>query len=155
MHEPEESRNKELLELYKLHAELADRVSHRRGGANRLYVTVSTSFFVATTALARWGTEPILATAWFLTVAGILGVGLCASWYIVIRSYRQLNSGKFAALDELESKLAYPFFRREWEILEQGKNFKQYWKLTVAETSLPILFGIVYAGIAIYGLYNL
>ncbi len=32
----------ELLEIYKLHAELADRVSQRREGANRLYVSLLT-----------------------------------------------------------------------------------------------------------------
>ena len=42
-------------------------------------------------------------------------------WYIIIRSYRQLNSGKFAALYELEEKLAYPCFTREWELLSSKK----------------------------------
>lgn len=33
----------ELLEIYKLHAELADKVSQRREGANRLYVSLITA----------------------------------------------------------------------------------------------------------------
>ena len=61
-------------------------------------------------------------------------MAISGSWYIVIRSHRQLNTGKFAALNELEQKLDYPFFRREWELLKQGKNRKVYWKLTVVET---------------------
>ena len=65
---------------------------------------------------------------------------LSASWFIVIRSYRQLNTGKFAALHELETELAYPFFKREWALLEEGKNLSRYWKLTIVETFLPIGF---------------
>ena len=35
-----DSTQNEMLEIYKLHAELADRVSQRREGANRLYVSL-------------------------------------------------------------------------------------------------------------------
>ena len=65
---------------------------------------------------------------------------LSASWYIVIRSYRQLNSGKFLALQDLESHLSYPFFTKEWDLLGQGKKPSRYWKLTVVETGLPWIF---------------
>lgn len=106
----------ELLEIYKIHAELADRVSQRREGANRLYVSL---------------------------LSVILAL-LAASWYIIIRSYRQLNKGKFDALHELEEKLAYPFFKREWELLEEGKNKSRYWKLTIVETFLPISFFLLF-----------
>ena len=132
----------ELLELYKLHAELADRVSQRREGANRLYVSLLTGFLILLVALLRFGTG-IMPVWVVLAVAGALGFVLSASWYIVIRSYRQLNTGKFKALDEIEEKLAYPFFRREWEILEGGENISKYWKLTVVETILPSAFFIL------------
>lgn len=153
MKELPDSDRRELLELYKLHAELADRVSQRREGANRLYVSILTGLLVAVVAIIRWGGDDLLTlTPWLLGGVGLLGAGLCASWYIVIRSYRQLNAGKFSALDELESQLVFPFFRREWELLEQGESFRKYWKLTVAETTLPILFAVVYLGLAVFGL---
>lgn len=145
MNEVPEGDRREIFELYKLHAELADRVSQRREGANRLYISVLTGFLVAITTLASLFTNAVL--IW----GGLLGMGICASWYVVIRSYRQLNTGKFVALDELENKLPYPFFRREWEILEEGKNFRKYWRLTVAETTLPLLFGVAYLGCVVYG----
>jgi len=71
-------------------------------------------------------------------------MAVSGSWYIVIRSYRQLNTGKFAALDELEQKLDYPFFRREWQLLERGGNRNRYWKLTVVETFLPSIFFVLF-----------
>lgn len=130
---------RELLEIYKLHAELADRVSQRREGANKLYVSLLTAILVLLAAFLRYGTGEIPVRA-ILTAGGVLGVLLSLSWYIVIRSYRQLNAGKFDALHELEEKLAYPFFKREWELLEEGRNRSRYWKLTVVETGLPFSF---------------
>lgn len=132
----------ELLEIYKLHAELADRVSQRREGANRLYVSLLTGLFVFLAAMVRYGAEAV--SVWVgLLVAGILGLALSSSWYIVIRSYRQLNTGKFKVLGDLEDKLAFPFFRREWKVLEAGENRSKYWRLTVVETFLPLLFGVI------------
>ena len=133
---------RELLEIYKLHADLADRASQRRAGANRLYVTLLTGILVLLAALLRYGTGMV--PAWtVLSAFAVVGMLLSLSWFIVIRSYRQLNSGKFAALHELEKKLSYPFFTREWELLEEGKNRSRYWKLTVVETFLPIGFFIL------------
>ncbi len=129
----------ELLELYKLHAELADRVSQRREGANRLYISLLVGLVVFVAALLRFGTDGVSSGA-VLLCTGILGMLLSASWYIVIRSYRQLNSGKFLALQDLESHLSYPFFTKEWDLLGQGKKPGRYWKLTVVETGLPWIF---------------
>ena len=133
----------ELLEIYKLHAELADRVSQRREGANRLFVSLLTGVLFVFVAFLRFGTGEIPLGV-ILLLIGFIGAALAVAWYIVIRSYRQLNTGKFKALDELEDKLSYPFFRREWEFLEQGKNINRYWKLTVVETILPIAFFILF-----------
>ena len=131
----------ELLEIYKLHAELADKVSQRREGANRLYVSLITAILALIAVFLRYGIKT-LSFGWVMSASGILIILLSASWFIVIRSYRQLNSGKFAALHELEAKLAYPFFKREWELLKEGENISRYWKLTIVETFLPIGFSI-------------
>ena len=134
----------ELLEIYKLHAELADRVSQRREGANRLFVSLLTGTLIFLATLLRYGAEDVPAFGAVLITIGVFGIFLSASWFIVIRSYRQLNSGKFAALHELEEKLTYSFFRREWELLEEGKNRSRYWNLTVVETFLPFIFVLLY-----------
>ena len=143
------SKQNELLELYKLHAELADRVSQRREGANRLYVSLLVGLVVFVAALLRFGTDGVSADT-VLICTGVLGLLLSASWYIVIRSYRQLNTGKFLALQELESQLAYPFFTKEWELLEQGKEWRRYWKLTVVETGLPLIFFALSCGLVAF-----
>ena len=141
----------ELLEIYKLHVNLADKVSQRREGANRLYVSLLVGLAVFVGALLWLGDgsdydKPILVSA------GVIGTSLSVSWYVVIRSYKQLNTGKFLALHELEDKLAYPFFKREWELLDEGKNLSRYWKLTNVETGLPLIFFVLSCGLVILSL---
>ena len=144
-----DEKRQELLEIYKLHAELADRVSQRREGANRLYVSLLIGLVLFAAALLRFGTDGISPDT-VLFWAGVLGAVLAISWYVVIRSYRQLNTGKFNALQDLERHLAYPFFTKEWELLGEGKKRNRYWRLTVVETALPWALFLLYAGLAIY-----
>ena len=145
------SKRKELLEIYKLHAHLADKVSQRREGANRLYVSLLVGLGVFIAALLRFGGSGVYDKL-ILVSAGVIGALLSVSWYVVIRSYRQLNTGKFDALHELEDKLAYPFFKREWELLEEGKNLSRYWKLTNVETGLPLIFFVLSCGLVVLAL---
>ncbi len=141
----------ELLEIYKLHAELADSVSRQRGTANRFYMLVLSGLSVLFSAfLQRRNGVPL---GWIMIGFGGLGTLLAAAWYIIIRSFRQLNSGKFKALHELEEKLAYPFFQREWDLLKEGTDRKAYWRLTVVETFVPIIFGICFVLLLLIGIY--
>ena len=134
----DEPKQSELLEIYKLHAELADRVSQRREAANQRYVGMLVGLAAFLAVLLRFGGEEIPAIA--IRLVSVLGMVVSFSWYVVIRSYRQLNTGKFDALHELEEKLAYPFFKREWDLLGQGRDFRRYWKLTVVENFLTLAF---------------
>ncbi len=132
----------ELLEIYRLHAELADRVGQRREGTNRLYLFLLVGLVLSLVIFASLG-DGEFPVEFYSRVVGVVGAVLSVSWYIVIRSYRQLNTGKFAALHELEEKLPFPFFKREWELLGEGKKPGRYWKLTVVETGLPIVFFVL------------
>ena len=130
---------KELLEIYKLHSELADRVSQRREGANKLYASLITALIGGVIVLIRFGGNDLPVGPVFI-LAGTFGSFLSISWVLTLRSYRQLNRGKFKALHEIEQKLAYPFFEREWDLLD-GK----YSKLTVVETLLPYILYLAFA----------
>ena len=79
-------------------------------------------------------------------------MSISGSWYIVIRSYRQLNRGKFDTLHKLEQKLDYPFFEREWEFLKRGRDRNRYWKLTVVETLLPSIFFLLFFSLLVIAL---
>jgi hypothetical protein len=135
-----------LLEIYKLHSELADRVSQRCEGANRLYVSVLAGMVTFLAVAMRFGVGSLPSDV-MLGVAGSFGALLSLSWFVVLCSYRQLNSGKFKALHELETQLAYPFFTTEWRFLAEGRN--RYWKLTVVETGLPWVFFALFIALTV------
>ena len=140
-----ESREREeFLEIYKLHVEMADRVSQRREGANRLFVTLLSVVMVLMTAILRFGSQlDSIPVEYILVVLMLTVLSLSASWYVVIRSYRQLNTEKFSILNKLEEKLPFAFYKLEWQRLGEGKDPKRYWKLTVVETCLPIVFSVL------------
>lgn len=133
-----ESDRYELLELYKLHAGLADRVSQRREGANRLFVSLLTGLMVLLAALLRLETANLGTNS----VIGLASAGLLLSvaWLVHIQSYRQLNTGKFKALLKLEKKLPFQFFECERRILDRSG----YRSLTRVETLIPIIFFILF-----------
>ena len=140
-----------LLEIYKLHAAAADDVSRRRGGANRLFLAATTALVVTIGVIIRFGTGTF--PVW-VVILGLAGAGFliqCA-WLGVLASYKQLNSGKFKALQDLEEMLPYAFYTREWEALQKGEDPNTYAKMTVAERGLPQIFRM---GFAIVGLIAL
>ena len=143
------SEREELLEIYKLHSELADRVSQRRAGANKLCASLMTALIGGLVVLFRFGGDD-LPLGEILIGVSLFGIALNTSWVIIIRSYRQLNSGKFKALHEMEEKLTYPFFKKEWVFLE-GK----YTPLTVAETFLAYTFYGAFTVILVVGVTSL
>ncbi len=129
-----------LLEIYKLHAVLADNVSQRRAGANRLFVGLLTGIAALFAFFLRQGAGDLPAD--FITMLALIGIAICLAWWIVIRSYRQLNTGKFKTLQELEKQLPYEFFTREWEYLGKGANTRRYRELTDVENYLPIVLAL-------------
>ena len=140
----------ELLEIYKLHAQLADSVSKQRAVTNRFYVLIFSGLAVLfSTFLQRKNGIPL---GWLMIGFGAFGMLLASAWFVAIRSYCQLNSGKFQVLLALEEKLAYPFFKHEWELLGEGKDSKSYRKLTAVEAYVPIIFGICFALLLLIGI---
>ena len=155
--------SKEALEIYKLHAELADRVSQRRLGTNRVYAGALVGMMLFLGALLRVG-EGHAHGGLVFCVIGIVGALLAVSWMLVIRSYKRLNDGKFDALRELERKLSYRFFEREWHFLghedvsdeniaktDGRKQGAKYFRLTVVEQSAPWLFFALYVAVVVWG----
>ena len=143
-------KQQELLEIYKLHAQLADSVTKQRATANRFYVLIFSGLVVLFSAfLQRKNGVPL---GWLMIGFGLFGMLLAWAWFIALRSYCHLNSGKFQVLLALEEKLAYPFFKREWELLGEGKDSKNYRKQTVAESRVPMIFGICFVLLLLIGI---
>ena len=132
----------QIFELYRLHAELSDRVSQRREGVHRLFVSLFTGLLVFLGAFLQFGTGDLSANAIvFFVVAGAM---LSAVWFLLVLSYQQLNKGKFKVLIKMEKRLAYAFFKREWKVLGKGKDSRRYRRLTQVEKSIPIVFLVLF-----------
>ena len=89
-----------------------------------------------------------------LITTGGTGILLSVSWFVVIRSYRQLNSEKFRVLHDLEKQLSYQFFTLEWDPQSKGEKSNRYWKLTHVETILPCIFFLMFLALTIYSICN-
>ena len=139
----------QILEIYKLHVEMADRVSQRREGANKLFVTLLSALIALVAATIRFGPGkiPVEPSVIVLTATGLL---LTVSWLVIIQAYRQLNTCKFQTLHELELDLDFQFYKIEWDKAGQGKDWRKYFKLTVAETFIPAIFAFMFLAIAIW-----
>src|SRR3954454_21912162 len=80
-----------ILEQYRIYVEMADRISARRALANTFFLTLNTAILTAIGVF--WNRQPG-GSDWALIVPLIVLIGQCVTWYLLIRSYRQLNAGK-------------------------------------------------------------
>ena len=147
----------EHLELYKLYVEMADRISERRSKANRFYMTLLSGLLVIISFISNKDGGHTLAAyqfVIFLTI-GTLGLLVCLIWYFNLISYRQLNTGKFKVIHEMEEGLSLSPYQREWEVLGNGKNSRKYLQLTKVEALIPVILTIPYLIIITYSMNRL
>jgi len=131
-----------IMEQYKLYVEMADRISARRALSNTFFLTLNVGAF--TVIGVFWKDRPAASAGWLLLPYVVL-IGICFAWFWLIRSYRQLNTGKYAVIGALERRLpASPYWAAEWFALGEGKDRAKYWALTHLEKWVPLLFGLTY-----------
>lgn len=156
MHKQEykEKYQEHLLEQYKLYVQMMDNVSQRRSQTNAFYISVLSGLLVVLSIIIEKGAFSDVQHIVLFAVA-ILGMLLCYVWYINIQSYRQLNSGKFKIIHEMERELPFACFDKEWKILGEGTDKNKYLQVTSMERNVPILLAIPYALLFIYAVYHL
>jgi hypothetical protein len=143
--------NDTLIEIYKLHAELADRISQRRNSGNQFYIGIlSAIFLIFPIAL----TKDLIAQIdlYKLTaLVSILGIVICVIWILNIAALRRLNAEKFVILHELESQLPFAFYQKEWRLLSARKHMGQ----SMTEKLIPIVFAVAFLGALTYSIFKL
>ncbi len=130
------------LEIYKLYVEKADAISSRRQSANSFFLAVNTAVLGVIGYVGRSDDGTKLAV-------GIAGVLLCYFWYRLIRSYEQINTGKFEIILEIENELPLSPYDAEWERLGRGKNPTLYKPFTRTEMVVPWIFLICHVGVMV------
>jgi len=133
------------LDLYKLAVEMADRVSARRGSANTFFLATETALVTLVgLAAPRLQDAPL----WASIVVAVAGVLLSASWWLQLRSYRDLNAAKFAVIVRIEREaLPVAIFGDEWEELRHRSKLgwrSRYAEMGGVERVVPVAFALVY-----------
>lgn len=135
-----------LLEQYKLFVETSEKLVARRQTVNAFFLSINTltlsvvGFVIGDLVEGELQTSDVL-LAIIPVVAGIL---FCSAWITLVRSFRQLNEGKFQVIHLLEDQLPASVFRAEWYALGEGKEDKKYVAFTRTEKLIPYVFIVSY-----------
>jgi hypothetical protein len=128
------------LELYKLAVEMADRVSARRATANAFFLTVNTALL----AFVSSGLDDML------RLVALAGIALSGAWWVLLKSYRDLNAAKFDVITEMEKNLEAHIFDDEWKRLKEKRQESwrgRYAEFGVVERFVPLIFALLYAAV--------
>ena len=136
----------QLIEIYKLQAQLADNISNRRITINRFYILVVSGLALIFAAFFKLPTEiqKLLSIGDLVVGLAFLGVNLSLAWFVLINSNLRLSMIKYEALKKLEDQLDYQFFKDEWKFLEKYGRHRTYWEISYIEIFIPILFFIIF-----------
>ncbi len=127
-----------ILEIYKVYVDMADKISSRRQSANSYFLSINTAVIAFFGYSKLKGNISDLSD--YLWLVGIAGMVLCYTWYRLIRSYKDLNSGKFKVVHEIEKLLPIRPYDAEWTAVGRGKNPKLYLQFTKIEMRIPWIF---------------
>jgi hypothetical protein len=120
------------LELYKLAVEMADRTSARRASMFTFPFTANTALF----AVVLTGDFEV---AWLMVVVGL---AISLSWWVLLKSYRDLSMAKFRVITEMEENLAAQIFT------EESKSIK-HTQLGTLERVVPLIFAALFVMILV------
>jgi hypothetical protein len=137
-----------VLEMYKLYVEMADKISERRQSGNSFFLTLN-SAIVALVGYVNLSDNPTQGGGpvfWLIPVAGMV---LCYLWYRLIRSYKDINSGKFKVVHAIEKILPLHPYDAEWTALGRGENPKLYLPFTNTEMVVPWIFFTIHLAIGL------
>ncbi|MDZ5812403.1 hypothetical protein U4E84_13720 [Halorubrum sp. AD140] len=141
-----DSGREKLIDQYTAYVNTTLNVSNRRMRNNRFYVLLLSGTLAVLSVL----TETQIIEEVGLLLAGLLGLALCILWYLSIVSYKQLNSGKYDVLATIEKDLPAEPFNDEWEVLDEGQNWRTYITHTRVERKIPGVLAVPYLLISIY-----
>jgi hypothetical protein len=126
-----------VLEIYKLTVEMADRLSGRRAAANTFLLSVQAAL-IASLGSSSLADRPVAG-------AGML---LATAWWVLLRSYRDLNNAKFQVICEMEKELPVQAYSAEWATLKKDpvKGWRpRYAELGTVERVVPVVFLVLNA----------
>lgn len=147
-----------LLEQYKIMVDTSESLVGRRLLAHNFFLAINTAiisgFGLALREFLLPGDTGASNGLLIIVTITFIGIGLLLAWTWerLLKSFGQLNSGKFVVIELLEKKLPCSIFEAEWVALGAGKDPKKYTPFTKTEKALPRVFGFVYLAIGVLAL---
>jgi len=140
-----------LFEQYKIFIQSVEKISDRRQQANNYFITVNTALI----SLIGFSFQIKFfdGIPWIKFFLAFIGITICVIFWYLIRSYKQINTGKFAIIHEIEKYLPLALYKYEWEILGEGKDKKKYYPFSHIELWIPWVFGLVYLSFGVILFY--
>jgi hypothetical protein len=139
----EDKATDQYLEIYKLAVEMADRASARRASLITFPFTANTALFAVV--LSR----DFVAGVWIVAVVGLI---ISASWWALLKSYRDLNAAKFSVIVQMEKNLDAQIFDHEWKVLRgwhERRALDRYSQLGTVERWVPPIFAALYIAVLV------
>ena len=138
-------------EQYKLAVEMADRISARRATANSFFATINTA--LATIYVSRFlPQKPASKDDAAAVIIALVGVVLAGTWWLLLRSYRDIAAAKWQVICEMEKTLPAKPFSDEWECLKTDpvKPWRgRYAEFNTLERAVPAAFALAYLTIMV------
>lgn len=125
-----------------MYIEGAEKISDRRQNANNFFLTLNT-VLISVIGLS-FQIKILENLSWARVLLAMLGLLICIIFWFLLRSYKQLNSGKFKVIHEIEQSLPLTVYDYEWKILGEGKDQRKYYPFSHIELLIPWVFGIIY-----------
>jgi hypothetical protein len=137
-----------LFEQYKLYVESIEKTSDRRQHANSYFITINTAL-ISLIGLS-FQIKVFENLSFVKSILALVGIIVCIVFWYLIRSYKQLNTGKFDVVHKIEEHLPLALYKYEWEVLGKGEDNKKYYPFSHIELIIPWVFGIIYALLGLY-----
>ena len=137
-----------LLRQYEIFVGTSQALESRRQTANTFFQSINVALFGASGFLAVQLPGASIG-AWAIIVVAAAGLVMCFAWRRMIRSFGQLNAGKFEVIAALERRLDARMFEAEWRVLGQGQDPQKYVPFTKTKAIFPWVFAALHLAVSL------
>lgn len=138
-----ENYSQHYFDQYKIYIESIEKISDRRESANKYFFALNSGIIVSAGFIVNSSLGEGLKILALLILA-VLGIIFSGTFWFLINSYKQLNSGKLRILHKIEENLPIKMYADEWVELGQGNDMKKYLPFSHIERVVPVIFGVLY-----------
>ncbi len=131
---------------YHLYVEMADRISSRRMLANSFFVGMNTAVAGAIAVSLK---EKLIDPPALILAPVVAALLMCSAWWMMVLSYRRLNSAKFKVILAMERLLPLAPYSAEWAALEEKRRSAGYLPITSVELIVPWLFAAIHVSLSV------